>query len=226
MFACGLDIGQSSDYTALSILHYREPPTLEEKEHFYPNPLTGGVVKVTERRPIPRLDQAPTWHLRHVERWRGKSYGDMVKQVKARVERLVEPYLLAVDFTGVGRAVAEMVRDADLAPVLVTIHGGDRATYSDGSWRVPKRDLVSVVQLGLQNRSLGIADGQQWTPLVVSELQNFRQKIDPATAHDSYSAWRENDHDDITLSIALALWASQNAARRVSSVPLPDSWQS
>ncbi len=31
-------------------------------------------------------------------------------------------------------------------------------------------------------------------------------KIDPATAHDSYSHWREGDHDDLVLATAMACW--------------------
>jgi len=31
-------------------------------------------------------------------------------------------------------------------------------------------------------------------------------KIDPRTAHDSYSHWREGDHDDLVLATALACW--------------------
>jgi hypothetical protein len=37
-------------------------------------------------------------------------------------------------------------------------------------------------------------------------MLNFRVKIDPAIAYDSYSAWREADHDDRILSVALAAW--------------------
>jgi len=38
---------------------------------------------------------------------------------------------------------------------------------------------------------------------------NFKVKIDPQTAHDSYSAWREADHDDLVLSVALAAWFAE-----------------
>jgi hypothetical protein len=38
-------------------------------------------------------------------------------------------------------------------------------------------------------------------PLLFAALLVFSQladvKIDPATAHDYYSAWREDDHDDL-----------------------------
>ena len=41
------------------------------------------------------------------------------------------------------------------------------------------------------------------------ELLNFRQKIDPATAHDSYSHRREGDHDDLVLATAMSCWYRQ-----------------
>ena len=121
----------------------------------------------------------------------------------------------------IGRAAVELVEAVGLRPIKVSITGGDRVTYDSGIYRVPKRDLASGVQVALQNRALRVAFGQDWTPLVVSELQNFRIKLDPTTGHDAYSAWRENDHDDIVLSVALAVWASEHANYRVGSVPNP-----
>ena len=33
------------------------------------------------------------------------------------------------------------------------------------------------------------------------------------TAHDSYSAWREEDHDDLVISVALAAWWGENGPK-------------
>ena len=41
---------------------------------------------------------------------------------------------------------------------------------------------------------------------MLAEMQSFKVKIDPKTAHDSYSAWRENAHDDLVLAACLAVW--------------------
>ena len=43
--------------------------------------------------------------------------------------------------------------------------------------------------------------------VLVKELLNFRVKINISTAHDSYEAWREGDHDDLVLSVALSCWS-------------------
>ena len=221
MYYCGLDLGQLQDWTALSVLRYKAPQTEVVTVHEYPV-YTGSErkVKVTEKRPIPRIEQRPEWGLIHVGRWRNRPYREMIAEVAKQLGQLDE-YVLAIDHTGVGVAVAELAEDAGLRPVKISIHGGDKVSYSNGSYRVPKRDLVSIVQLGLQNRTLRIADGPDWTALVLHELSNFRMKLDPATAHDSFSSWREKDHDDIVLSVSLAMWASQHAARRTSSVPNP-----
>lgn len=92
----------------------------------------------------------------------------------------------------------------------VTITGGDtqsRAGY--GSYRVPKRDLVGGLQVLLQSGRLKIASSLEHAEVLRGELLNFRIKIDPKTAHDSYSHWREGDHDDLVLAAALAVWSAR-----------------
>ncbi len=50
-------------------------------------------------------------------------------------------------------------------------------------------------------------------PILQQEMLNFKVKIDPQRAHDSYSAWREADHDDLILSVALAAWYGEQCAK-------------
>ena len=71
---------------------------------------------------------------------------------------------------------------------------------------MPKRDLVSTISVLLQTERLKVAESLQDAALLVQELLNFRVKIDPLTAHDSYGAWREGQHDDLVLAVALASW--------------------
>ena len=90
----------------------------------------------------------------------------------------------------------------------MTIHGGDTQSEdpASGSYRVPKRDLVGGLQVLLQSGRLKIARYLEHAETLKSELLNFRVKINIATAHDSYQAWREGDHDDLVLATALACW--------------------
>ena len=69
-----------------------------------------------------------------------------------------------------------------------------------------KRYLVSTMQVLLQAERLKVAEGLPDAAVLVQELLNFRVKIDPLTAHDSYGVWREGQHDDLVLATAVACW--------------------
>jgi len=81
------------------------------------------------------------------------------------------------------------------------------APKSDDSvtWRVPKRDLVSAVQVGLQSRTLHIARDLPHAETLRDELVNFEIRI-TAAANDVYGAWRAGAHDDLELAVALSSW--------------------
>lgn len=74
----------------------------------------------------------------------------------------------------------------------------------------PLVDLLTQAGLNsqvlLQTQRLKVAEALPLAPTLVQELLNFRVKIDPQTAHNSYSAWREGQHDDLVLATALACW--------------------
>ena len=86
---------------------------------------------------------------------------------------------------------------------------------------MPKRDLISAPLVLMQNGQLLIADALALKDTLVKELLNFRVKINISTAHDSYEAWREGDHDDLVLSVALACWAGERYMEKLDSVPRP-----
>jgi hypothetical protein len=159
------------------------------------------------------------YHVRKLERTRGTPYPDVVARVKDILQRLPGAELVA-DQTGVGAPVVDMFVRADLKPIGIYIHGGDRVTHEGSTWRVPKRDLVGVLQVLLQNQRLKIAQSSL-SDILASEMLNFKVKIDPATAHDSYSAWREQEHDDLVLSVALAAWWGEHRPE-VITISIPD----
>ncbi len=205
----GLDLGQMQDYTALAVLAVEG-----------------------EGRPL------PAYHVRHLERVELRTpYPAIVERVKGLVEapeletvealpetppsnpyeaavwahkrgRIVRPTLV-VDATGVGVAVTDMLIAAGLDFTAVTITGGDTATSDGRMWRVPKRDLVGVVQVLLQAGRLRFAAGMRHVDTLTRELLNFQVRIDPRTAHDSYGAWREGTYDDLVLAVALACWMAE-----------------
>jgi hypothetical protein len=176
-----VDLGQFSDYTALTVIESQ-----------------------ADARPI-------THQVRHLDRWRGKPYTDLIPVLARLVDALKAPGrrpTLVVDQTGVGVAVVDQIRAANLAAKLVpvSIHGGDKVTRDGDVYRVPKRDLVGAVAVALQGERVKFAEKLPLLAVLREELGKFKVKIDPQTAHDSYAAWRENDHDDCVLSVALGLW--------------------
>jgi hypothetical protein len=118
---------------------------------------------------------------------------------------------LVVDSTGVGRPVVDSLGVAGLKPIAVSIHGGTATTQAGNGWNVPKRELVSVLQVLLQSERLAFSAGLPEWGTLSKELQNFKAKIS-ASGHDSYGAgddWRDGSHDDVVLAVALAAWRAE-----------------
>jgi hypothetical protein len=207
----GLDLGQLQDYTALAVLERAIPPPEEidallARVRAAKEAAAGGVA--VETPPV----LAHTYHARHLERLPlGTSYPSIVARVGAL---LATPTLrgcteLVVDATGVGRPTIDLLKQARLAPIAVTITGGDVATCERwDEWHVPKRDLIAQLQVLLQTQRLVVAEGLPESATLVRELLNYQTKITVA-GHDTYGAWREGTHDDLVLAVALAAWRAE-----------------
>jgi hypothetical protein len=190
----GLDLGQAQDYTALSIVEVH--PTKKE-------------YRASDYDPIRAIEGLPlSFDVRHTQRYTlGTSYPSIVEDVVGKIKQL-EGTVLAIDHTGVGRPVFDLFERAGLQPIGITITGGD-AVYTEGrQWKVPKRDVVGVLQVAIQGERLKIAKELEYATTLTNELLNFRVKINLKTAHDSYEAWREGVHDDLVLSLVLALFTA------------------
>ena len=205
-YIIGVDLAQAQDFTALCVLERSSTRTGEEDTGvtvFGPS----GAARLTN--PTYRHRYA----VRHLERLAiGTTYPAQVERVKELHDWLEgegHKTELVVDQTGVGRPVVEMLREAKLSPVPVTITGGDAVTRDGLEYRVPKRDLVSTVQVLLQSERLKIARELKEASTLTSELLAFKVSIS-LKGHDSYGndvgPWRENPHDDLVLAVALAAW--------------------
>jgi hypothetical protein len=195
----GLDLGQSADFTALAIIECVRT-------------ITDGTDEITNLNVI------------HLQRWQLRtSYpaivADVVKMINGLKEYQSPDYkpVLAIDATGVGAPVIDLFKreniNAELRPIQII--GGANISEEFGITRVPKRDLVSVVQVGLQNKTLKIASQLPEAEILSKELQTFQVKITDA-ANDVYGAWREGTHDDLVLAVALALWTANKTPFRVT----------
>jgi hypothetical protein len=197
----GLDLGQAQDFTALAVL----------------------------RRPVvrpgaPLSASRPVYQVPHLQRFQlGTPYPEIVKAV---VELMKSPALqtpvgkggpppfLVVDQTGVGRPVVNLFEDALRNKVTcrmaaVTITAGHGATLTPtGGLCVPKKQLVGALQVLLQTRRLQVARELLNAAVLVKEMEAFRVKI-TAAANETFEAWRERDHDDLVLAVALAAWVGE-----------------
>jgi hypothetical protein len=78
---------------------------------------------------------------------------------------------------------------------------------------VPKKELVSTLQVLLQARRIRVAPSLPGAQTLVRELQNFKKKF-PAVS-DPFEAWREGPHDDLVLAVAIAAWLGERGLRRL-----------
>lgn len=183
-FVCGVDLGQARDYTA---------------------------VAVAERMAAERV-----WAVRYLERYPlGTSYPDIVERIRFLMNRspLRGDSQLAVDATGVGRPVFDLLRLGGIGCRVagISIHGGDTVLPDRAlsGYRVPKREIVSILQLLLQQRRIKIAPGLRDAETLLKEMQAFKVHISESTGHDSYGTWRSGEHDDLVLAVGLAIWLGQ-----------------
>jgi hypothetical protein len=198
-FCIGVDLGQTGDYTALAIvetLHSGNPQKLA------------------------------ALHLRHLERYPLRTpYPEIADEIAALVKsehlvtyttdemlnRITLYPELVVDQTGVGPPVTSLLRERGLTFRSVVVTASDGASPGRGAHRVPKRDLVSALEVSLQTGMLQVAEGLRLWGLLREEMLNFRRKVALRTDHDSLEHWREDESDDLVLAVSLACWG---AARR------------
>ena len=172
----GLDLGQTSDYTAMAVVEKTE----------------AGL------------------SVSSLERVNGRPYPNIVSRVADYLSRppLADQYLLVVDATGVGRGVVDMIRSAGISPIALTITGAARVTGSKRAPRVPKVDLIEGLLLAFQSGTIKIAAELEHAPTLSRELTELRRKIS-ANGHVSFGVWREGEHDDLILALAMAVWTAE-----------------
>src|SRR3990167_9338987 len=201
-FLVGLDLGQSQDFSALAVLEQSanlwcdcgETPPLQSA-------LADRVCFRCKR------TRGRTYAVRWLKRWpNGTPYPQIKRDVKAILERppLHQGSQLVVDYTGVGRAVVDEFREADLpAPVVpITITAGMAETRQHDGWHVAKKHIAGTLQVLLQTERLKVSDLKE-RKILLHEMRALRVKVNKETGNESFESWRERDHDDMVLSVAL-----------------------
>lgn len=115
---------------------------------------------------------------------------------------------LVVDATGLGRPVVEAMEEAGLSPIPVVITGGVNEIHAPGewSWRLPKKNLVTTLQILLSRKILHLPPNHALAAAMQNEMRTFKRKQNPNTMHDSFEAGRELEHDDLVFALGLASW--------------------
>jgi hypothetical protein len=96
---------------------------------------------------------------------------------------------------------------------------GHQATAADGGgWLVPKKQLISTLQVLLAARRLQVAPTLAEAPTLVRELLQFQVKVTRA-ALETFGSGRDSQHDDSVLAVALAVWYAERCPVRASFAP-------
>jgi len=221
----GVDLGQSRDYTAVIVVQRSYIPI-------------GDLYYKESRREESWVNVRALYDVRHIERFRlGMAYSTQMKQLCQLLEKIGGDIYVIADATGCGRGVIEMLHQElyalgvkmnapdypiqSLTPGFVQITAGSTVTKSPPLLNVPKKDLITAPLILLQDERLRISEELELCDVLKRELQNFRVKINIATGHDSYEAWREHEHDDLVLALALACWAAEKFSSPYTRVTVP-----
>ena len=186
----GVDLGQARDYTTTAVLsvlpseHGKEIPLRKRQME------CRRLERIPLRTPYPEIVRYVAKLCRHLQSIMGKVY-------------------LLLDATGVGRPVVNMFEAAGLDPIGITVTSGHDVTRGEqpNSVNVPKRDLISSLQVAMHLGNMHVARNLKFAETFKRELDMFKVKI---TTKGSLrlEAWRESDHDDLVFAMAMACWAA------------------
>ncbi len=190
----GVDLGQAQDPTAVAVLECAEVLGAWD------------AVMYAHRKHV-------EFRLRHLERLPlGTPYPTVAERVVkiTRSAAMAGRCTLVVDATGVGRPVVDLLKRERPGCLLmpVNITGGASETRNGAYYGVPKRDLVTGMQVLLQSGGLQIASGIPHGAALVAEMADMRAKV-TAAGNTQFGAWREGAHDDLVLAVALACWGAR-----------------
>jgi len=152
------------------------------------------------------------YRIGHLERLPLKTpYPAQIERVRYIMHHLPRETNLVVDFTGVGRGIYDILVDAGLSPIGVTIHSGfeTHANANGSIFSVPKSTIVSTLVARLHGGELVVHRALKDWPVLRRELLNFRPEI-TRSGTETWNA-RSGEHDDLVLALGLAVFHLRGA---------------
>jgi hypothetical protein len=200
-YILGVDVGTRQDHSALVLI--RRVERLQPKRA-----LPGTWEELSERQMIYSSYEVPLMERLPL----GIEYRELISRIRTIMDLPAlfrQDVQIAMDATGVGYPVIQQMIGAGIGVIGVTITGGTSVAQNDIGYTVPKRDLVTALQVVAQNRRLQVSPKLALAPEFEKELQVFRRTTSQAK-NEKYSA-EEGEHDDIVLAAAIAVWYFERA---------------
>ncbi len=196
-YIMGVDLGKKNDYSVISVIkegfHRKAKPTVQDLE-------VGHEGEVVTTR---------VWQILHLERIElGTDYTRVIEIVKELLStaELANNTDLVVDATGVGAPVVDFMRHSGLNPVPLLYTSGNQTNMgSDGIVRVPKADLANTLLFYWNSGRLKYPSNLPFLDKLLLEMGSFVVKI-TKSVNMTYEALQETDHDDMVMSVAMAVW--------------------
>jgi len=208
-FVVGIDLGQAHDPTAIAVIEHvrvRIRPDYYRDMAAHPSGRTW--IEEWERRI--REQRPQQYNVRHLERLPlGTHYPAQVAHIADMVRRApLKDARVFYDFTGVGRAVGDLLHDAKI-PNLHRVHltGGQDSRTEGARHAVSKVDLVSRLQAVLHTGELAIEQSLPDAQVLARELADYRLNFTQA-GNPQFNA-RTGAHDDLLIATGLALYGAQ-----------------
>jgi hypothetical protein len=209
----GADFARKRDFTAVSIIEQ-----IGTRAQITPeNPLR---VRHCERLPLGTRYTDIEGYLRELVE-------DTRRYAQARCEEIPRKLrgdslgvvILVVDESRLGAPMFDLLEKAKLHPTGITIIGGPEWSSSGRHYRVPLNDLITVIELAMEQRVLAFAKDLEHLPALVDEFANFERRLTKA-GNETYGNFREGTHDDMIFSIAIPLWVATCGYQGFSSMKL------
>jgi hypothetical protein len=186
---CGIDLGQANDHSALCAVERvrLEKPVYRRKFRY--------VIRLLEELPL------------------GVPYPEQVRRFTAILSHpALKGSRCGVDYTGVGRPVYDLLKDARPGPLLypVLTTAGHAITYDEATreFHVPKSEQVGLLQVLLQ------ADLFNWHPSLpaakrlAEQLAKYRVKLTKAK-NETFGA-ELGGNDDLVSAAMTACWLGEH----------------